>query len=249
MMPRDLGHGFRLESHAEVGSTNDLARARAVAGEAAGLVIQADAQTRGRGRFGRNWASPAGNLYASFLLRPGGPLAEAATLSLVAGLAVAEALDPLVDDPARLRLKWPNDVLLDGRKLAGILLEGADDGRGAAAWIVVGLGLNLAWSPADLPHTVSLAAAAGRQVGPSAFLGALAPILGARLKAWHAHGFAGLREAWLARALGIGSEVTLRVGAEQVRGLLADLGEDGSILIENELGCLNHYSAGELFFS
>ena len=245
----DLGHGFRVESHAEVGSTNDLLRERANAGEPEGLVVRADVQTRGRGRFGRDWSSPRGNLYASILLRPACTLAEAATLSLVVSLAVAEALDPVVGEPSRLRLKWPNDVLLDGRKLAGILLEGADDGRGAVAWIVVGCGLNLAWRPPELDQAVSLVEATGRALEPTAFLERLVPVLTSRLEAWRRHGFAGLREAWLGRALGLGSEVTLRVGATQVRGRLVDLGADGSIRIETAEGRTEHYTAGELFFS
>lgn len=244
--------GFRVERHAEVGSTNELARGRALDGEPEGLVVLAGRQTAGRGRHGRGWASPAGNLHASLLLRPAVPLGEAATLSLVTALSVADALAPIVDDPDRVTVKWPNDVLLDGAKLGGILLEGADDGAGGCAWLVVGLGLNLAEAPpaGELPYAAaSLARDAGVALDPDGFVARWLPAFAARLAAWRQGGFAAVRRDWLARAQGLGRPVGLRLGDRTVRGRFADLGEDGSVLIENELGCLARHSAGEMFFT
>jgi BirA family biotin operon repressor/biotin-[acetyl-CoA-carboxylase] ligase len=245
-----VGGLFRLERHAEVGSTNALARDHAASGEPEGLIVLASRQTAGRGRHGRGWASPEGNLYASVLLRPACPLGTAATLSLVTALSVVEALDSALGDPGRLAVKWPNDVLLDGAKLGGILLEGEDDGRGGCAWLVVGLGLNLAAAPDGLPYAAaSLAVDAGVDLAPAAFLERWLPALDARLAAWREGGFAALRPDWLARAQGLGRAVSLRLGGgEIVRGRFADLGLDGTVLIENELGCLVRYGAGELFF-
>ncbi len=249
------GGPFRLERHAEVGSTNALAREYATQNEPEGLVVLAARQTAGRGRHGRGWVSPEGNLHASLLLRPGGPLAAAATLSLVTALSVVEALDPLVGDPARLAVKWPNDLLLNGAKLGGILLEGEDDGRGGCAWLVVGLGLNLASSPGpgETPYAAaSLRSAAGAEIAPKAFLDRWLPGLDARLAAWRAGGFAALRQDWLARAAGLGREVSLRLGgkgeAAIARGRFADLGEDGALVLEAAGGRLVRHSAGELFF-
>ena len=168
--------GFRRERHASLPSTNDLLRDYAAAGEPEGLIVTAERQTAGRGRQGRAWSSPPGNLYASLLLRPAGPLAAAATLSLVVPLSVVDALAGLLDSPTRLAVKWPNDVLLDGAKLAGILLEGADDGAGGCAWVIAGVGVNLAAVPDGLPYAAtSLARATGRELTPDAFLDAWLP--------------------------------------------------------------------------
>lgn len=246
------GGRFRLERHVEVGSTNALARDYALQNEPEGLVVLGDVQTAGRGRHGRGWVSPAGNLHASILLRPAGPLGAAATLSLVVALTVVEALDPLVGAPARLAVKWPNDVLLDGAKLGGILLEGEDDGSGGCAWLVVGLGLNLAAAPGlgETPYpAVSLTGAAGVDLPPEAFLERWLPVLAARLDGWTAGGFAALRRPWLARAAGAGREASLRLGEGRVaRGRFVDVGEDGALLIETAPGRVMRHSAGELFF-
>jgi BirA family transcriptional regulator, biotin operon repressor / biotin---[acetyl-CoA-carboxylase] ligase len=244
------GAGFRVERHASLPSTNDAAREAAQLGEPEGLLVLAAEQTAGKGRHGRAWASPAGNLHASLLLRPRVPLAEAATVSLVVALAVADAASRVLDDPDRVRVKWPNDVLLDGAKLAGVLLEGGDDGAGGCAWLVAGVGLNLAHAPGpgEVPYAAAALAGAGPRLAPDEFLGLWLPEMRYRLDAWAAGGFAALRGDWLGRAHGLGRPASLRLGGELVRGRFADLGEDGSVLIENELGCLARYSAGELFF-
>lgn len=246
------GGRFRLEHHAEVGSTNALAREYASRNEPEGLIVLGDVQTAGKGRHGRGWVSPAGNLHASLLLRPSCPLGAAATLSLVVALTVVEALDPLVGIPSRLAVKWPNDVLLDGAKLGGILLEGEDDGRGGCAWLVVGLGLNLASAPGpgETPYAAaSLKDAVDVDLPPEAFLDRWLPALAARLDAWSAGGFAAIRQDWLSRAAGVGREVSLRLGeTSAVRGRFAGLGDDGALLIETAPGRVVRHSAGELFF-
>jgi biotin-[acetyl-CoA-carboxylase] ligase BirA-like protein len=139
----EFGHGFRLLDLATVGSTNDVARNLAEAGEPAGLFVRAERQTAGRGRHGRSWQSPPGNLYASLLLRPTRPPAEVASLSLVAALALAEAIERVSNGRIAPRLKWPNDLQVKAAKLAGILLEMSADGRGGCAWLIMGIGVNL----------------------------------------------------------------------------------------------------------
>jgi BirA family biotin operon repressor/biotin-[acetyl-CoA-carboxylase] ligase len=147
------------------------------------------------------------------------------------------------------RLKWPNDVLLNGRKLAGLLLEGGEARGGGGVWIVIGIGVNLTRAPEGLAQgAASLAAAGCADVTPHRFLEALAAPLARRLETWRVHGFGTLRQAWLDAAAGLGSEVKLRVGDCEFSGRFADLNADGSILLENPLGCLQEFSAGELFF-
>lgn len=242
------GGRFRQHWHDEVASTNDLARELAEAGEPAGIWALARRQTAGRGRHGRAWQSPVGNFHGSLLLRPTCPLAEATTLSLVVGLAVAEALHDVTAGGVVPRLKWPNDVLIGPAKLAGILLEGGHPDTPEGTWVVVGVGANLAHHPA-LPGraTASLAGLGFADVTPEAFLDALDGPLATRLAAWEAGGFAALRGSWLDAAHGLGQEVTLKRGREEHKGRLADLGADGSILLESPTGCLERFTTGELF--
>jgi BirA family biotin operon repressor/biotin-[acetyl-CoA-carboxylase] ligase len=132
----------------EVPSTSDLLLRLAAAGEPEGLALLARRQTAGRGRDGRGWTSPAGNLSLSLLLRPDAPARDAPHWALLAAVALAEALAPSLPNPAALRLKWPNDLLLHGAKLAGVLVESAATRDGRIEWLVVGLGANLAVAPA-----------------------------------------------------------------------------------------------------
>jgi hypothetical protein len=144
-----LPQGYVLHAFDRVESTNDEARRLAEQGAAAGAVVVAAEQVKGRGRHGRAWASPPGNLYASLLLRPDCRIAAAAQLSLVASLALAEALVALAPPDADVRVKWPNDVLVRGAKVAGLLLESASAAHERVAWVVVGSGVNIASAPAD----------------------------------------------------------------------------------------------------
>lgn len=241
---------FRVERYALVPSTNDLARAAAERGEAEGLWILAAAQSAGRGRQGRSWRSPPGNFHGSLLLRPERPLAEVATLSLVAALAVAEAVEEISHGRLEPRVKWPNDVLVGRAKLAGILPEALAGPDGNCAALVLGIGVNLAAHPEDVGRpTTSLAALGLSPPAPEAFLEALAARLGSHLATWRARGFGALRDAWLARAVGLGQPVELEVGGLVHSGRLADLGSDGAILLESPAGCLERFTAGELLLA
>ncbi len=178
---------WRLETHASLPSTNDLCREKALAGAPEGLAIRAETQTAGRGTKGRTWASPKGNLYLSILLRPSIPLRGAGQLSLLAGLATAEALQPHTPHP--IRLKWPNDLLIHGAKLAGILVESAATGTNLD-FAIIGIGANLATAPSlpDRP-TTSLAGALSPHTATHAIL--------ARLSSWcSALDLPAIRAAW-----------------------------------------------------
>ena len=225
---------FRLERYAEVDSTNDIIAARALDGEPEGLVVTATAQRKGRGRQGRGWSSPVGNLYLSLLLRPQRPSDETATLSLVVGLALAEAIGD------RARLKWPNDVLVDGAKVAGILLE-AHDGT-----IIVGIGVNVTTAPVGTPYPAGSLMAAGVEISAETLLERLLERLAVLYADWQQHGFAVLRQRWLDHADGIGAEIRFRKGSVLSTVRLLGLANDGSIAVETADGKVARHSAGEL---
>jgi BirA family biotin operon repressor/biotin-[acetyl-CoA-carboxylase] ligase len=237
--------GWRLAVHDSLPSTSDLCRSLAEAGEPEGLAILARQQTAGHGTRGRNWAGPAGNLALSALLRPGGPAREASQWSLLAGVALAEALSADLPGDDALALKWPNDVLLHGRKVAGILSESAADGQGGLSWLSLGFGANLAVAP-DLPDRPTACLA---EIGPPPSPEAVAWRVLSALARWrgvHAQaGFAPARAAFLARAPAQGTRITLRLGERMLGGAFAGLGEDGSLLLRTG-GLVQAFAAGEV---
>jgi BirA family biotin operon repressor/biotin-[acetyl-CoA-carboxylase] ligase len=220
---------WRIEHHAALDSTHAEALRRAAEGAADGLAIIAARQSAGRGRDGRSWESPAGNLYLSALLRPDAPARHAPHYALMAAVALHAAVAELAPPDAPLRLKWPNDVLLGGAKLAGILTESAAGPDGRMAWLAIGLGVNLAHAPA-LPGRVTAS------LGPDAPApGAFAPILLRQLGLWRAvlegQGLAPVRAAWMERGPAQGESLTLREGPV---GLYRGLSESGALLLEVE---------------
>jgi BirA family biotin operon repressor/biotin-[acetyl-CoA-carboxylase] ligase len=223
-----LPPGWRLEVHAALPSTSDRVAAAAEAGEPAGLAVLALEQTAGRGRSGRAWASPPGNLYCSMLLRPTGPARESAQWSLLAGVALAEATAEIDPEPSALRLKWPNDLLRRGAKCAGILAETALDPEGRLAWLSLGIGVNLAHAPPlpDRPTTCI-----GAAEPPEAFAARLIARLDLWVRRHGRDGFSPVRAAWLALGPTPGTPVTLREGPIK-GGAFAGLAEDGALLLE-----------------
>ena len=234
----------------EIGSTNDEAKARAEAGAPAGTLIWADRQTGGRGRRGRAWHSPPGNLYCSLVLRPTCSAAVAAQLSFVTALGLGEGLSACSPSRAVLRYKWPNDVLLSGRKVAGILLESQPDSRGALDWLVIGVGVNVRTDPpaaaVDFPAT-SLHAEGFSDVEPAAVLAAFATSFALWFDRWQQHGFAPVREAWLAAAAGLGQSIEVRLPHETLAGRFADLDGDGALVLDSD-GRSQSIAAGAVYF-
>ena len=233
----------------EAGSTNDEARARAAAGAPEGTVVWALRQQAGRGRRGRSWVSPPGNLYLSVVLRPACPARHVAQLSFVAALAVVDLVDgPL---PGRARCKWPNDILVDGAKVAGILLESALGACGRVDWVVLGIGVNLASHPGiagPVPST-SLAAAGGAPaLAPEDALPLLLAALARRRQDWQAQGFGAVRRAWLARAHGLGGPVTVENGGRRRAGVFAGLDADGALVLAQADGSRLSIAAGDVVF-
>jgi BirA family transcriptional regulator, biotin operon repressor / biotin---[acetyl-CoA-carboxylase] ligase len=240
-----LAGAWRLKIFETLGSTSDCCRDLAAAGEPEGLAVLARWQDEGRGRRGRTWTSARGNLFLSLLLRPRGPHLEVGLWPLLAAIAVVDAIAPLMPDPTELSLKWPNDVLLHGRKLAGILLDSAANSTGGLDWLVIGFGVNLAVAPAIPERSVAALA----EVVPPPPPEQLATSLLVRVDHWRAvrqhEGFQPIREAWLERAQPIGTPLTLRVGEHQYNGDFAGLADDGSLLLRAG-GRVQSFAAGEL---
>ena len=229
-----------IRTVAETGSTNADVRLLARQGAEEGLWLRAERQTAGKGRLGRQWVSEPGNLYASTLvrLRPADP--PAATLALVAAVALHRAVGVFLPDGARL--KWPNDLLLGDAKLSGILLERCEDA------VVVGIGVNLAHHP-DLPDrmTTSLAAA-GAAVTAEAFLDVLAEAFGRWLAVWRGRGLAAIRDAWLAAAHPVGTALTVRLPDGATRdGLFDGLDADGALILRLASGERHVIHAADVF--
>jgi len=209
--------------------------------------ITALRQTAGRGRRGRDWETGEGNLAASLLMASDRPPAEAAQISFVAALAVADLVRGLLPgEPARL--KWPNDVLVAGRKSAGILVESGQrpDQR---LWLAVGIGVNLAAAPEGLERpATSLKAHGARPIPPREALDRLAQAIEGWLAVWDAQGFAAIAEAWTIRAHGLGEACVARLGAETVQGVAEGLDVDGALRLRLAGGAIRRITAGEVFF-
>ncbi len=242
-----LPAGYRLRHHGTLRSTNDEAKALARAGEPAGTVVWADAQTAGRGRRGRTWVSPRGNLYCTLILRPRGAPAVIAQLGFAAALAVGETLVPSLGDADALRYKWPNDVLVNGRKIAGILLESETSAPEAVDFVVVGIGVNLASAPpaTEYPAT-SLAAERAAPLAPGRVLEMLVRYFDDWYRRWCDAGFAPVRAAWLARAGGLGEDVRVRLERVTHEGRFLDLDAEGALILEQPAGT-RRIAAGEVF--
>jgi BirA family transcriptional regulator, biotin operon repressor / biotin---[acetyl-CoA-carboxylase] ligase len=240
--------GARLVSLDTVGSTNAEAFARARAGERGPLWIAARRQTAGRGRRGRAWVSEPGNLYASLLVTDPAPAQRAAELSLVAALALHDALaERAAILGPRLRLKWPNDVVCDGAKLAGILVEGESlPGRPLA--VVIGIGVNCAHHPPDTSYPATNLAAAGALVAPESLVQTLIGTMARRLAEWdRGENFAAVRAAWLRRAAGLGAPARVRLPERELEGVVETLDEAGRLVLRLADGTVERIAAGEMF--
>ncbi|MEI6558456.1 MAG: biotin--[acetyl-CoA-carboxylase] ligase [Rhodospirillaceae bacterium] len=242
---------FRVLPFERLDSTNEEARRQVCAGVGAGTVIWALDQMAGRGRRGRAWVSEAGNLFCSLILRPGCPPAGAAEVSLVAALAVAEAAEAALGGRAPVRVKWPNDVLAGGRKLAGILLETETRAGGAdIAALVVGVGINIAHAPegTEFPAT-----ALAREGAPMLEVRAVLDLFLGRFAHWYRRwtleGLGPVRSAWLARAAGLDGPVTVRLHDETLCGSFIGLDASGALLLDPGGGApVRRVAAGDVFF-
>lgn len=236
---------------AEVDSTN--AEAARIAGTVSGPVwILGLKQTAGRGRRGRPWQDPAGNFAATLLMQPTGTPDQIALRSFVAALALFDAFRTATGRTAGFKLKWPNDVLLNGGKVAGILLESLGQGAGARH-LAIGIGVNLVATP-DAGSTepsafapVGLMSETGVQVTPEEFLDVLAPCFAHWEHQFTTYGFATIREAWLARAARIGQVITARTGTEEITGTFETVDATGNLVLSTPKG-RRAIQAADVFF-
>jgi BirA family biotin operon repressor/biotin-[acetyl-CoA-carboxylase] ligase len=266
LSPLAQQNGFRLEAFESIGSTNAEALERAQAGDPGKLWIVSKKQESGRGRRGRAWATSHGNLAASLLLTGNFELKTAATLGFVAGLSLADALDAV--GPAakfavgldgagsagsgksalRVELKWPNDLLAGGAKLAGILLESTQlpDNRFA---IVIGIGVNIVAYPDDVPYPATSLRRLGADCDAETLFLALSDAWEENSRLWgEGRGLAAIRKRWLARAAGLGSEVAVRVDGNILRGIFETIDEDCRFVIRDNDGERVKIAAGDVHF-
>ncbi len=259
-----MAAGYRLTAFDEIGSTNAEALERAATGDRGNHWLVTTLQTAGRGRRGRPWQTSRGNLAATHLAVLDLPSAMAATLGFVAGLSLDEAIRRVVpglrlataldwtegagENTDRLRLKWPNDVLIDGRKLAGILLEASSlpDGRVAVA---AGIGVNVVAAPTGLPYPAVAIAELGAGASAEDLFAALSDAWTGYARVWDGgRGFAVIRREWLARAAGVGAEVAVSVGGEVLGGVFETIDDEGRLVIRATDGLRRTITAGEVHF-
>jgi BirA family biotin operon repressor/biotin-[acetyl-CoA-carboxylase] ligase len=259
--PAATAGGYRLAAYATIGSTSSEALSRARAGDPGRLWVAAREQTSGHGRRGRAWQTQSGNLAASLLLRLPGFETASATLGFAAGLALESAIRACAPDVAlslalddaggpraRLRLKWPNDVLVDGAKVAGILLE-AVTMPGAANSVVIGIGVNVLHAPEGVPYPATSLSACGAKVTAEELFTALA-------EAWVEHeivwdggrGFGAIRRRWLERATGLGAPIAVRLGDDVLRGTFETIDADGRLVVRAADGSARTIAAGDVHF-
>ncbi|MDV7144808.1 biotin--[acetyl-CoA-carboxylase] ligase [Tropicimonas sp. TH_r6] len=209
-------------------------------------------QTAARGRRGREWVNPQGNFAATLVMRPALGAGLAALRSFTASLALYDAFVATTGRSAPFTLKWPNDVLLNGGKVAGILLESAGQG-GDVSFLSIGIGVNLASAPqpaeveAQALRPVSLRAETGVSIPPEAFLDALAPAFARYEIQLSTYGFAPIREAWLARAARLGEVVTARTATEEISGTFETIDDHGNIVLRDAKG-QRTIPAADIFF-
>ena len=232
-------------------STNADARRRADAGETGPLWIVARRQTEGRGRRGRQWESQDGNLFSTLLQLTRKSPAEAAQVTFVAALAIADLLDAYAP-PSLVTIKWPNDVMLAGQKASGVLVEsGAHESGGL--WLAVGIGVNLAHAPegTERPATALAHHLRGDVTAPPTVEAAAATLAGAFdvwMTRWETLGFEPILDAWRARTAGLDGPAVARLGRETVEGVAEGVAPDGALKLRLADGSLRLISAGDVFF-
>ena len=243
------GRSWRVERFAALASTNDAALERARAGDLGHLWIVADRQTSGRGRRGRVWVSESGNLHATALLIDPCAVRHLAELPFVAVVAAHRAVaGHVAGGESRVRIKWPNDLMVDGRKVAGILLESTRlaDGRTAVA---VGIGINCKHAPSGTEMPATSLLAAGSAVLPEVLFDDLGAALARVFEIWDGGvGFAAVRADWLAHAVGIGAPIRVRLVAGEESGVFEAIDTAGRLVLRTADGEKRTISAGDVFF-
>ncbi|NBX65714.1 MAG: biotin--[acetyl-CoA-carboxylase] ligase [Proteobacteria bacterium] len=233
-----------LHYHPVLPSTMDEARRLAEENASEGAVVQAGVQTAGRGRFGNQWASPEGNLYMTLLLRPPVATRFCAQLSFAIAVALAETLEGQGVPREAVKLKWPNDVLVDGRKIAGILLEMESGQNDAPAFLLAGIGVNVAVAPEGATHVQAYA----KQAVLESFRDALVQNIGGLYDHWIKRGYAEIRARWLSQAYGMGQPVTARMAERKAEGIFEGIDAEGNLILSDGAGVTRTIHSGAVHF-
>ncbi len=244
-----LPPAYRLVELDSVVSTMNEARERAEAGAEDGTLIWAKEQREGRGRQGRNWASPRGNLYLSLILRPECKPATAAQLSFLAAVALGEAVGSVAPPMVEVTFKWPNDVLFNSRKGAGILLESKSTPDGMIDYVILGIGVNVQTHPEESAYPATSLRFEGcpPTLSEVELLQAFSRSFLVRANSWLEDGFAPIRKAWLAHAISLGKEIEVRLPKETLRGVFEALDENGVLQLRLPDGDLKAIAAGDVY--
>nr|WP_314259876.1 biotin--[acetyl-CoA-carboxylase] ligase [uncultured Devosia sp.] len=260
--PKARAAGYRLRGHDTIGSTNTEALAAAAAGDAGGIWFAALQQTEGRGRRGRQWINPHGNLAATLLILPDADPASSATLGFVAGVALNRALSEILPggmvkigiDGAdamgggRVALKWPNDVLADGAKLAGILLEASKLSSGRQA-VAIGIGVNVVAAPEGLPYPATSLVALGAPCSAESVFEALSDAWVDAFRLWNdGRGVGDVLKHWRASAAGIGAPVAVNQDGDVLRGIFETIDDDGRLIVRTDDTRRIAITAGDVHF-
>lgn len=247
-----LLNDYHLLSYDVLDSTNEECKRLAMGGGSHGAVVWAKRQTAGRGRMGREWVSPEGNLFVSALLAPARPLEQCSQLSFVAALAVVETLDAMVSEPQDITCKWPNDILLKGKKLGGILLESfvAENEFGIEKrWITVGVGINIDSYPEHVMYPATCMREAGVElVSAKIVLSRFIYNFTHQYDVWMEKGFKPIQKAWLKRAYHVGKPIEVMVGDESVSGIFDTIDASGQLMVKRADGTITPVHAGDVFF-
>jgi BirA family biotin operon repressor/biotin-[acetyl-CoA-carboxylase] ligase len=238
---------YHLLSFDSLDSTNEEAKRLAKTGSGHGAVIWAKKQTAGKGRLGRGWVSDEGNLFVSVLLKPEKPLADLSQLSFVAACAVYETLEAVVPTPEKLACKWPNDILLDSRKLGGILLESLP-AEGGGTWVVVGVGVNVDSYPDEVEFPATCLTEAGVElVSAKIILSRFIHHFIEYYNEWNKKGFTAIRSHWLSNAWNIGACVLARLPDKELEGTAETIDEFGNLVLRLEDGNRQYIRAADIF--
>ncbi len=239
--------GFTLRALPVVGSTNDVARDHINDANALGpIVIWAEEQTGGKGRSGRLWDSPNGNLYSSILIKDVGPLTIASQLSFLTAISMRAALSKLIPKES-VKCKWPNDILVNGSKICGILLECGSD-KSANNWVIIGSGVNVSHKPTDAPYSVSHLKQFNEDISTHMVLSLYLKEFSDRLQVWKSTGFNEIREEWIQNCFGLGEKIVARLANKvEEHGHFLDLDADGGLIMEKEDSSKITITAGDVF--
>ena len=243
-----MPEGYDLRAFELLDSSNAECRRLADGGVGGNIWIVAGEQSAGRGRRGREWVSRPGNLFASLLYVLDCDLGTASELSFVTALAVRDACADILQSNSRVTCKWPNDILVGGKKISGILLESVGSGGESPSHVIIGIGVNVMHHPAEAQYpATNLQEEAGGDIDLSLVTARVVQSMAHWITRWKDHGFGLIRQAWKDNATGLGQEIIVRLPGEELRGRFVDLDASGALILEFG-GERRHITAGDVFF-